>query len=132
MKKFIAVVAALFCFAGFTFAEEDLSELQKDPNYVDLSTRVIIPENQHTTNKTATVQIEYTPLTDEAHIYYQCLSVSFDQGEAMNTVLACLQDFQKGNQYYSYKYLRKDSVKYYKDDKNMKYAQYHSYVKFNR
>ena len=132
MKKIIAVIAALFCFAGFTFAEEDLSELQKDPNAVDLTTRVIIPEEQHTTNKTAKVQIEYTPLTDEAHVYYTCVNVTYDQGEAMNTVLAVLQDFQKENQYYSYKYLRKDSVKYFKDDKNMKWATYHSYVKFNR
>ena len=131
MKKFIAVMAALFCFAGFTFADE-LEELQKDPNAVDLSQRTIIPEDQHTTNKTAKVQIDYTPLTDEVHIYYTCMSVSYDQGEAMNTVLACLQDFQKENQYYSYKYLRKDSVKYFKDDKNMKWATYHSYVKFNR
>ena len=131
MKKFIAIVVALFCFAGFAFADE-LEELQKDPNYVDLSTRVIIPENQHTTNKTATVQIEYTPLTDEAHIYYQCLSVSFDQGEAMNTVLECLDDFKKENMYYNYRYLRRDNTKFFKDDKNMKWAVYHSYVQFIR
>ena len=100
--------------------------------FVDTSTRLIIPEDQHTTSKTAKVQIEYTPLTDEAHVYYTCMAVSYDQGEAMNTVLACLQDFQKENQYYSYKYMRKDSVKYFKDDKNLKWATYHSYVKFNR
>ena len=131
MKKFFAVLTALFCFAGFTFAE-DLEELQKDPNFVDTTTRLVIPEDQHTTNKSASVKIEYTPLTDEVHIYYTCLTVSFDQGEAMNTVLACLQDFQKENQYYGYKYLRKDSVRYAKDDKNMKWATYHSYVKFSR
>ncbi len=134
MKKLIAVMAALFCFAGFTFAEE-YSELEMNPDNrekVLMKTREIIPEEQHTTNKTASVKIEYTPLTDEAHVYYTCMAVSYDQGEAMNTVLACLQDFQKENQYYSYKYLRKDSVKYFKDDKNMKWATYHSYVKFNR
>lgn len=131
MKRFFAIITALFCFAGLVFADE-LEELQKDPNAVDLTTRMIIPEEQHTTNKTAKVQIEYTPLTDEVHIYYTCIAVSFDQGEAMNTVLACLQDFQKENQYYSYKYMRRDSTKYFKDDKNMKWATYHSYVKFNR
>ena len=134
MKKLIAVMAALFCFPGFTFAEE-YSELEMNPDNhekVLMKTREIIPEEQHTTNKTASVKIEYTPLTDEAHVYYTCMAVSYDQGEAMNTVLACLQDFQKENQYYSYKYLRKDSVKYFKDDKNMKWATYHSYVKFNR
>ncbi len=131
MKKLFAVITVLFCFVGFNFAE-DLDELQKDPNYVDLSTRAIIPENQHTTNKTASVKIEFTPLTDEAHVYYTCMAVSFDQGEAMNTVLACLQDFQADNQYYGYKYLRADSTKYFKDEKNLKWATYHSYVKFNR
>ena len=131
MKKFFAVVAALFCFAGFAVADE-LEELQKDPNAVDLTSRTITPEDQHTTNKTASVKIDYTPLTDEVHIYYTCHAVTYDQGEAMNTVLACLQDFQKENQYYSYKYLRKDSVKYYKDEKGWKYATYHSYVKFSR
>ena len=131
MKKLFAVITVLFCFVGFNFAE-DLDELQKDPNYVDLSTRAIIPENQHTTNKTASVKIEFTPLTDEAHVYYTCMAVSFDQGEAMNTVLACLQDFQTENQYYGYKYLRADSTKYFKDEKNLKWATYHSYVKFNR
>jgi len=131
MKKYLAIIAALFCFAGFTFADE-LEELQKDPNAVDLTTRSIVPEDQHTTNKTAKVQIDYTPLTDEAHIYYTCMAVSFDQGEAMNTVLACLQDFQKDNQYYSYKYLRRDKTSYWKGDKNIKWATYHSYVKFNR
>lgn len=131
MKKLFAVITVLFCFVGFNFAE-DLDELQKDPNYVDLSTRAIIPENQHTTNKTASVRIEFTPLTDEAHVYYTCMAVSFDQGEAMNTVLACLQDFQADNQYYGYKYLRADSTKYFKDEKNLKWATYHSYVKFNR
>ena len=130
MKKIFAIAVALFCFAGVTFGD-DLAELQKDPNAVDLTTRTIVPEDQHTTNKTAKVQIEYTPLTDEAHVYYTCMAVSYDQGEAMNTVLACLQDFQKEYQYYSYKYLRKDSVKYFKDN-NIKWATYHSYVKFNR
>ncbi|WP_407426511.1 hypothetical protein [Treponema sp.] len=131
MKKLIAIVAALFCFTGISFAEE-LDELTKDKQAELMVTRTIVPEDQHTTNKTAKVQIDYTPLTDEAHVYYTCIAVSYDQGEAMNTVLACLQDFQKENQYYGYKYLRKDSVKYFKDDKNMKWATYHSYVKFTR
>ena len=31
---------------------------------------------------------------DEVRIYYTTLYVTYDRGEAMNTVLACLQDFQ--------------------------------------
>lgn len=129
MKKIFALIAALLCFTGYAFSDE-VSDLLKEPE--DTKTRTIVPEDQHVTNKTANVQIEYTPFTDEVHIYYTCMSVSYDQGEAMNSILACLQDFQKENQYYSYKYLRKDSVKYFKDDKNLKWATYSSFVKFYR
>lgn len=129
MKKIFALIAALLCFTGYAFSDE-VSDLLKEPE--DTMTRTIVPEDQHVTNKTAKVELEYTPLTDEVHIYYTCMAVSYDQGEAMNSVLACLQDFQKQNQYYSYKYLRKDSVKYFKDDKNLKWATYSSYVKFYR
>ncbi len=129
MKKIFAVIAALMCFSGYAFSDE-VEDLLKQPQ--DTLTRTITPEEQHVTNKTAKVQIEYTPLTDEVHIYYTCMAVSYDQGEAMNSVLACLQDFQKQNQYYSYKYLKRDSIKYFKDDKNLKWATYSSYVKFYR
>ncbi|MDY2844021.1 MAG: hypothetical protein SOT81_08580 [Treponema sp.] len=129
MKKIFAVIAALMCFSGYAFSDE-VEDLLKQPQ--DTLTRTITPEEQHVTNKTAKVQIEYTPLTDEVHIYYTCMAVSYDQGEAMNSVLACLQDFQKQNQYYSYKYLKRDSIKYFKDEKNLKWATYSSYVKFYR
>ena len=129
MKKIFVLIAALICFSGYAFSDE-VSDLLKAPE--DTITRTIIPEDQHVTNKTAKVQLEYTALTDEVHIYYTCMAVSYDQGEAMNSILACLQDFQKQNQYFSYKYLKKDSVKYFKDDKNLKWATYSSYVKFYR
>lgn len=129
MKKFLAVAAVLFCFAGFAFADE-VSDLMKDPQ--DTKTRIIVPEDQHTTNKTAKVEIHYTPYVDEVYIYYTCMSVSYDPGEAMNTILACLKDFEEQNQYMSYKYIRKDSVRYFKDDNNLKWATYSSQVKFSR
>ena len=129
MKKIFAVIIALMCFSGLAFSDE-VADLLKEPQ--DSLTRTITPEEQHVTNKTAKVQIEYTPLTDEVHIYYTCMAVSYDQGEAMNSVLACLQDFQKQNQYYSYKYLKRDSIKYFKDERNLKWATYSSYVKFYR
>jgi hypothetical protein len=117
---------------GFVFADEtqDALNLVKEPQ--DSMTRTFVPDDQHVTNKTAKVQMEYTPLTDEVRVYYSCLAVSFDQGEAMNTVLACLKDFQQQNQYFNYKYLDRDSVRYYKDDHNLKMAMYESYVKFSR
>ena len=131
MKKLFAVLAALFCFAGFSFADE-VDDLAKPALSELMKTQTIVPENQHTTNRTAKVQIVYTPLTDEAHVYYTCMANSYDQGDAQDTTIACLQDFQKQNQYFNYKFLQKSSVKYIKDDKNLKWAVYHSYVQFTR
>ena len=90
MKKFLAV---LFIALGMTIsavAQED--DLVAKP--VDTTTQKIIPEEQHVTKKTASVTLYYTPMTDEVIIYYVDLKVSFDQGDAMNTILACLKDFQ--------------------------------------
>jgi hypothetical protein len=135
MKKIIAVCAAILCIAGFSFAEESKEtkesfDLLKEPT--DSMTRTIVPKDIHTTNKTAKVTMEYTPLTDEARIQYTCLAVSFDQGDAMNSILGILQDFEKENQYYSYKYLKRDSVRYIQDEHNLKMAVYESYVKMSR
>lgn len=130
MKKFFAVITAMLCLTGAVFADE-VEDLLKEPVGNEIQT--IIPEDQHVTNKTAKVRLEYTPLTDEVRLYYTCAAVQFDQGEAMNTALAVLKDFQEKNQYYSYKYMRRDSVKYYKDEKTgFKWAQYFSYVRFQR
>ena len=131
MKKLIAIVAALFCFTGISFAEE-LDELTKDKQAELMVTRTIVPEDQHTTNKTAKVQIDYTPLTDEAHVYYTCIAVSYDQGEAMNTVMACMQKFVKDNKYYNYKYMQDDRVKYFRDDRGQRRAMYSSHIKLIR
>ena len=121
MKKFFAVITAMLCLTGAVFADE-VEDLLKEPVGNEIQT--IIPEDQHVTNKTAKVRLEYTPLTDEVRLYYTCAAVQFDQGEAMNTALAVLKDFQEKNQYYSYKYMRRDSVKYYKDEKTgFKWAQ---------
>ncbi len=131
MKKLFALAAALFCITGFVFADEidDLIKEPKDPTIVE----TIVPEDQHVTNKTAKVYLEHTPLTGEVRLYYTCHAVAFDQGEAMNTALAVLKDFQEQNGYYHYKYMKRDSVKYYKDEKTgFKWAQYFSYVKFSR
>lgn len=130
MKKFFVLAAALMCLSGLAFADE-IDDLLKDP--VGNETVRIVPEDQHVTNKTAKVQLEYTPLTDEVRLYYTCHAVAFDQGEAMNTALAVLKDFQEQNNYFSYKYMKRDSVKYYKDEKTgFKWAMYQSYVRFQR
>jgi len=130
MKKILAITMALFCAAGMIFADEvDEYLKQQEANN---KTITIVPKDQHQDGvKTAKVQLEYTPSTHEVHIYYDCLAVSYDQGSAMNTILECLKDFQDQNlQYESYRYMRKDSVKYYNDDRKLKWARYHSWVEF--
>ena len=95
-------------------------------------TEVIIPKEQHCTDQSASVRIEYMPIYDEVRIYYECMYVTYDRGEAMNTVLQCLADFQQEHKYYSYRYLRNDKERFFKDDKGRRKAQYMSYLKFSR
>lgn len=137
MKKFLMIAAAMFCFMGAVSADE-VSEafdvLKPEPTK---ETVKIVPENQYpelhpTSKQSCQVYIEYTPLTDEVHIYYTCNMAAYDQGEAMNTVMAILKDFQKDNGYFSYKYMAKDRVKYYRDEAKIKKATYSSYLLFTR
>ena len=131
MKKIFAFAAVLLCLSAALFADDFSEFLKEEPSSV---IETIIPEDQHVTNKTAKVELQYTPLTDEVRLYYTCHAVAFDQGEAMNTALAVLKDFQdQHEEYFSYKYMKRDSVKYYKDEKTgFKWAMYQSYVKFQR
>ncbi len=139
MKKSILLVC-LLGFATCLFAQDmNLEEL--DPGRYDrekAKTEIIIPEDQHlldingSEKKNASVKIEYSPFYDEVRIYYECMYVTYDRGEAMNTVMACLQDFQKDKKYYSYRYLRDDRERFFKDERGRRRAQYISYVKFSR
>jgi len=137
MKKFLAIAAAMFCLSGVVFADEVSDALDIIKPEPSKETVKIVPENQYpelhpTAKSSAQVYIEYVPLTNEVHIYYTCNMAAFDQGEAMNTVMAILQDFQKDNGYYKYKYLHKDKVKYFRDEANLKKATYSSNVVFSR
>ncbi|MBP5283621.1 MAG: hypothetical protein J6Y93_03035 [Treponema sp.] len=137
MKRLLAVVAAVFCFMGAVFADETSDAFDIIKPEPSKETVKIVPENQypelHPTSKSSCqVYMEYTPLTNEVHIYYTCNMAAYDQGEAMNTVMAILKDFQKENGYYSYRYMRKDSVKYFRDEANIKKATYSSYLVFSR
>ena len=128
MKKIFAIIAALFCVSGLLYSSEADELNDKKP---DNRTITIIPQDQHQDGvKSAKVTMEYTPSTYEVHIYYECLAVSYDQGAAMDTIRECLKDFQLDNGFESYYYMRKDSVKYYNDEKKLKWAKYHSYVAF--
>ena len=133
MKKLAVAFFSLFFVIGGVFAQTEASEMPEDTaNKPDLSTKIIVPENQHITDKTAKVRIEYTPLSDEARIYYTCMYVTYQKGEAMNTVLACLQDFTKENKYYHYKYLERDRERYFKDERGISWVEYSSHLKFDR
>ncbi len=139
MKKSIFLVCLLGLATGLYAQDVNLDEL--DPGRYDREkarTEVIIPENQHLLDqngaekKNASVKIEYSPFYDEVRIYYECMYINYDRGEAMNTVMACLQDFQKDKKYYSYRYLRDDRERFFKDERGRRKAQYISYVKFSR
>lgn len=134
MKKLIALFASLTIFCGLMTAQpvsDDPFEREKF-EAEKTSTYVIVPEDQHCTDKNASVKIEYSPIYDEVRIYYETLYVTYDRGEAMNTVMACLQDFQKENNYFGYKYLKPESQKYFKDDRGQRKAQWSAYLKFTR
>ena len=118
MKKLIALLACATIFGSILMAEaisDDPFEREKF-EAEKTSTYVIVPEEQHVTDKNASVKIEYSPIYDEA----------------MNTVIACLQDFQKENKYINYKYLKPESQKFFKDDRGQRKAQWSAYLKFTR
>ena len=58
--------------------------------------------------------------------------LTYDEGEAMNTVLACLQDFQKEYKYSHYKYLKPQSQKISKDERGQRKAIWSAHIKFDR
>lgn len=132
MKKVIAVL--LLAIAGYAFAQSEESALPDDEIKVDLSKKIITPENQHLNpeDKTGKIVIEYVPMVDEVRLTYTCMYNLYDQGRAMNSILGCLEDFTKENKYYHYKYMEKDREKYYKDDRGIKWTEYIVHVKFTR
>ena len=134
MKKLLTLIACLTLFTGFLMAEtisDDPFEREKF-EAEKTSTYVIIPEEQHITDKNASVKIEYSPIYDEVRIYYETLYVTYDRGEAMNTVIACLQDFVKEYKYNRYTYLKPESQKIFKDDRGQRKAQWSAYLKLIR
>ena len=137
MKKIVTLFTVLTLFSAAIFAET-IGDNPDDPFERDrfeqekVTTVTIVPEDQHCTDKNASVKIEYSPIYDEVRIYYETLYVTYDEGEAMNTVMAVLQDFQKEKKYYSYKYLKDSKEKYYKDERGQRKAEYSAYLKFYR
>ena len=130
MKKSIAIIFTIMLAAGSVFAQSTASALPDEK--VDISTKTIIPQDFHTTEKTAKVRIEYIPMSDEARIFYTAMYVRYEEGEAMNSVMHCLEDFCKENKYYRYSYMEKDKEKFFKDDRGINWAQRCSHVRLIR
>ena len=131
MKKGFLVLFSLFFCLGSLFAQ-DLSGIVDNAKKVDLSTKFITPKDQHTADKTATVKIEYMPMVNELRIYYTSMYVTYEVGEAMNSIQACLKDFIKEHQYYNYKYMERDRERYFKNERGYNMAQYVSHVQLLR
>ena len=91
-----------------------------------------LPLKESEIDKNATIKVEYMPMHDELRIYYDTLLVTFDQGEAMNAVMAYLQKFVRDNKYYQYKYMEADKTKPYKDERKQKRMVYSSHIKLIR
>lgn len=144
MKRTLIVLACLSIFAGALFAQTKktdsewsapraVREIDDDEFEAEKTqTLTIVPENQHVVDKNAKVKIEYNPLYDELRIYYETLYVTYDKGEAMNTVMAIMEDFMKEHSYFHYRYLAKDREHYFKDDRGQRKAEYISYIKLSR
>ena len=58
--------------------------------------------------------------------------VTYDAGEAMNSIQACLKDFIKEHQYFNYKYMERDRERYFKSERGFNMAQYVSHVQLIR
>lgn len=160
MKKFLVIAACMFVAAGafaqaYSDAMTEFERAQKVEDQLTMVQTIKVPDGfvgmetkQYMVDdvqKTGgEIRIEYEPLYDEVRIYYTCLLTAYERGEAMNTVLAVLQDFTSltkytnvdgkemtKERYYKYSYLVPDKEKYFRDER-LKKAQYISYVKFSK
>lgn len=139
MKKIVALLAIAIAAltVGVVTAQTSANSTMEGINsYADISTQVIFLDDNyaefHQKAKRVDLQMEYTPLTGEVRFYYTCMAANFEQGEAMNTALAVYEDFAAKNQFKKYTYQGKDRTRYYKDARDIRMAQYISYVVFTR
>ncbi len=131
MKKFLGIIAIMMALS-MVYAKDKTADVDEESASMDTSVQVIVPEDIHSTNKTAQVRIEYIAALDEVRIYYSCLEVSFKESEARETIHACLNDFQLEHNYYGYKYMKQDRLSYKKNARGLKQATYACQVKFQR
>lgn len=134
MKKLIALCTMALLVVGSIVAQTSAREAANPP--VDISTTVRQIEDKysayHPTAANVELDLEYTPLTGEVIINYTCMAASFDQGEAMNTIDAILEDFSDENQFTRKpSFVRKDRTRYYKDERGLRMASYRRCVRYD-
>lgn len=127
MKKIFALFTVCIIALGGLFAQEtklpEEAQLVLDSeNKADTSTKIIevsntYPELHPVAGNSVKVIIEYTPMGRQIRIFYTCSRSKYDEGEALNTLQAVLDDFKKANNFYHVYRAAKDS---YSNPKAMK------------
>ena len=135
MKKLVALCTIALVAVGAIFAQTSTQDAAAPK--VDISTMVRQIDDDyaefHPTASNVDLDLEYTPLTGEVIINYTCMAASFDQGEAMNTFDAILEDFAKENQFTTKpSFVRKDRTRYYKDERGLRMSSFRRCVRFDR
>jgi hypothetical protein len=155
--KFIVkkLVTALLCICLWAtlYAQGEVTPDAPDPadylpreySQVDV-TSTTVPIRSFKTRVSATIEMFYTPASDEAMITYQCLTNVFDVGDAQiacenyaqglvlkNQHDAFFDRIQRGLQkpYYHYRIVKKPDLRFIKDvDPRKHETKYHIYVQF--
>ncbi len=138
MKKLIALLAAVVVSAAAVVCAQTAADatIENTNSYADRTTKTITIEDKyadlHPSASNVKITLEYTPLTGEVRLYYECLAASYDQGEAMNTAMGVFQDFALENGYKHYYYRAKDKTRYYRTNNRVRMATYSSFVYFTK
>jgi hypothetical protein len=152
VKKLLAALLCTFFWAVLYAQEEATTEaldpadyLPREYSQVDM-TSTTVPIRSFKTRVSATVEMFYTPASDEAMITYQCLTNVFDVGDAQIACENYAQGFLKKNQqdaflgkvqqglqkpYYHFRMVRKPDLRFIKDvDPRKHESKYYIYVQF--
>ncbi|HAK68148.1 MAG TPA: hypothetical protein DEO40_02405 [Treponema sp.] len=137
MKKILSFLAAALLSVGIAAAQVSASDPKEAANpQVDTSTQVRQIEDKyesfHPSASKVEIELEYTPLTGEVIVYYTCMGASYDQGEAMNTIDAVLEDFAIENQFTKKPTIvKKDRTRWYKDGRDIRMVNYRRWARYD-
>jgi hypothetical protein len=151
-KKLLTALLCIFLWASL-YAQEEIPPEAGDPadymprEYAQVDvTRTTVPIRSFKTRVSATVEMFYIPVSDEAMITYQCVTNVFDVGDAQIACENYAQDFVRKNQqdafygrvlpglqkpYYHFRIARKPDLRFIKDtDPRKQESKYYIYVQF--